>query len=210
MKIPSQIEPHLPKQNNPKLCTFFLVYFELTTLFFLCLSFHCSCPFPRLIRHSSNIRSVSSLLILFLGLFVFILGFMELKSSFLFPNFWVLIGKFVGCVLVRFSDSFCFSIWGLNNLCSLIRCLNGASFPRDFSKSRGWSEIYDNNVIANTIKKLSSRWTKIHYPLSNIENRFMIIFWKRLPQCLVFWVQGKVHIFWEGHKILQNLHLTFD
>ena len=22
--------------------------------------------------------------------------------------------------------------------------------------------------------------------------------------------EGKVHIFWEGHKILQNLHLTFD
>ena len=22
--------------------------------------------------------------------------------------------------------------------------------------------------------------------------------------------QGKVHIFWEGHKILRNLHLTFD
>ena len=21
---------------------------------------------------------------------------------------------------------------------------------------------------------------------------------------------GKVHIFWEGHKILRNLHLTFD
>ena len=21
---------------------------------------------------------------------------------------------------------------------------------------------------------------------------------------------GKVHIFWEGHKILQNIHLTFD
>ena len=23
-------------------------------------------------------------------------------------------------------------------------------------------------------------------------------------------IKGKVHIFWEGHKILQNLHLTFD
>ena len=22
--------------------------------------------------------------------------------------------------------------------------------------------------------------------------------------------QNKVHIFWDGHKILQNLHLTFD
>ena len=133
MKIPSKIKPLLPKQNNPKLRTFFFVYFELTTLFFLCLSFHCSCPFPRLIRHSSNIRSVSSLLILFLGLFVFILGFMELKSGFLFPNFWLfsrhLIGKFVGCVLVWFSD----------NMCSLIRGLNG--FLRNFSKSLYWAEF---------------------------------------------------------------------
>ena len=22
--------------------------------------------------------------------------------------------------------------------------------------------------------------------------------------------ENKVHIFWEGHKILQNIHLTFD
>ena len=25
-----------------------------------------------------------------------------------------------------------------------------------------------------------------------------------------FLKDGKVHIFWEGHKILPNLHLTFD
>ena len=26
----------------------------------------------------------------------------------------------------------------------------------------------------------------------------------------IFWLGGKVQLFWEGHKILQNLHLTFD
>ena len=35
--------------------------------------------------------------------------------------------------------------------------------------------------------------------------RFIIIF-QKVPFVLTF----KVHIFWEGHKILRNLHLTFD
>ena len=28
--------------------------------------------------------------------------------------------------------------------------------------------------------------------------------------CYLRYNEGKVHIFWEGHKILRNLHLTFD
>ena len=30
------------------------------------------------------------------------------------------------------------------------------------------------------------------------------------PENTYIFFQGKVHIFWEGHKILRNLHLTFD
>ena len=30
-----------------------------------------------------------------------------------------------------------------------------------------------------------------------------------LVDCLLFSLNDKVHIFWEGHKILRNLHLTF-
>ena len=64
-----------------------------------------------------------------------------------------------------------------------------------------------------------------------IQRSFLIIWWRKLLQ--IFFTsrtsvcisnsskyfkskidrpidQYKVHIFWEGHKILQNLHLTFD
>ena len=48
-------------------------------------------------------------------------------------------------------------------------------------------------------------WTK--YVLKPSQNKKGCKFWLAAPKMFVFF---KVHIFWEGHKILQNIHPRFD
>ena len=52
------------------------------------------------------------------------------------------------------------------------------------------------------IKPLSKKWLRCKRNYSK-----SILFEKYV--CLTSWFRFKVHIFWESHKILRNLHVTF-
>ena len=48
------------------------------------------------------------------------------------------------------------------------------------------------------------------FRIKNVINKIFTKFLSKINQHLLFLSSFKVDIFWEGHKIMQNLHLTFD
>ena len=79
------------------------------------------------------------------------------------------------------------------------------------------SENVKNPYIANTLGKINIWWNKTKSLISIVTNtkdkvntktswsisRFSLY-------CSICDFADKAHIFWKGHKILRNLHLTFD
>ena len=89
-------------------------------------------------------------------------------------------------------------------LCFLLmtlQVLEGKSEP--FKRTSQWEEIYSRLTNKRSAIVFIRFW--IFFPA--ITSLILFVLFIPYFRLLVF---GKVHIFWEGPKILQNLHLTFD
>ena len=77
-----------------------------------------------------------------------------------------------------------------------VRILSMEQMAVEFLKTSSWSS--DQNTIY--------KFTQWHAYIFDHFHRF-VNSWIRKFACMVW--KGKVHIFWEGHKILRNLHCIF-
>ena len=94
---------------------------------------------------------------------------------------------------------------------SIMACIFWLLFSRSqvvIKWTNFWQNIFTKTPSSHSVKILNEKCCHLMTFWWRLKSQ-----WKQGPENLCLWCKSykfKFHIFWEGHKILRNLHLTFD